>query len=158
MFSVASMLPDLLCYQIPNKISNNNLESYNWRKWLVLVSAHLIETYLQPLTSKDRERLLIVDDSTYDRNRSKAVELLSRGKDHTTGDYVKGFRMLKLGWSDGATYLPLAFSLLSSKKVQNSYQEMNPNIDKRTVGYRRRKEAGRMEPRIRSLYWMRSTL
>nr|WP_245799221.1 transposase [Virgibacillus siamensis] len=111
--------------------------TYNWRKLLVSVSSHLIEKYIRPLTSKDRDRVLILDDSTYDRNRSKAVELLSRVKDHTTGLYVKGFRMLTLGWSDGATFMPLVFSLLSSRKANNRYQEANPNIDKRTVGYRR---------------------
>jgi len=115
--------------------------TYNWRKMLILVSEHLIETYIQPLTSENRDRVLIVDDSTYDRNRSKAVELLSRVKDHSTGAYMKGFRMLTLGWSDGTTFLPLAFSLLSSKLSKNRYQEINPSIDKRTVGYRRRKEA-----------------
>lgn len=115
--------------------------TYNCRKFLALVSSHLIETYIRPLTSKARDCVLILDDSTYDRNRSKVVELLSRVKGHTTGDYVKGFRMLTLGWSDGATFLPLVFSLLSSKKAVNRYQEMNPAIDKRTVGYRRRQEA-----------------
>lgn len=104
-----------------------------------MVGAHLITHFLQPLT--DRDGVLICDDSTYDRNRSKSVELLSRVWDHTTGAYMKGFRMLTLGWSDGATFLPLAFSLLSSKKRQNRYQEANPEVDKRTVGYRRRKEA-----------------
>lgn len=115
--------------------------TYNWRKLLSLVSSHLIETILRPLTSDDRDRVLILDDSTYDRNRSKSVELLTRVFDHTTGKYVKGFRMLTLGWSDGATFLPLAFSLLSSKKASNRIQEINPTIDKRTVGYRRRQEA-----------------
>lgn len=85
--------------------------------------------------------MLICDDSTYDRNRSKAVELLSRVWDHITGAYVKGFRILILGWSDGATFLPLAFSLLSSKKQKNRYPEVNPEIDKRTVGYHGRQEA-----------------
>ncbi|MBE1557175.1 transposase, partial [Sporosarcina limicola] len=77
--------------------------TYNWRKLLSLVSAHLIETILKPLTSEDRDRVLILDDSTYNRNRSKSVELLTRVFDHTTGKYIKGFRMLTLGWSDGAT-------------------------------------------------------
>jgi len=49
--------------------------------------------------------------------------------------------MLTLGWSDGGTFLPLAFSLLSSDKEKNRYQGLNQKIDKRTVGYRRRKEA-----------------
>lgn len=118
-----------------------NSATYNWRKLLVRVGSSLIEKYIRPLTSKDRDCVLILDDSTYDRNRSKAVELLSRVKDHTTGAYVRGFRMLTLGWSDGATFLPLVFSLLSSRKASNRYQEINPAIDKRTIGYRRRREA-----------------
>jgi len=115
--------------------------TYNWRRLLVSVGSHLITKYIRPLTSKTRDCVLILDDSTYDRNRSKAVELLSRVKDHTTGQYVKGFRMLTLGWSDGATFMPLVFSLLSSRKANNRYQEVNPHIDKRTIGYRRRQEA-----------------
>jgi hypothetical protein len=115
--------------------------TFNWRKFLILLSAFLIKTKLLPLTSNDRERVLILDDSTYDRNRSKAVELLARVHDHTTGTFMKGFRMLTLGWSDGNTFMPLAFSLLSSDKKSNRYNEASEKIDKRTVGYRRRKEA-----------------
>ncbi|MEI3604045.1 transposase [Oceanobacillus sp. SE10311] len=115
--------------------------TYNWRKFLASVGSHLVVKFLLPLTSKDRDRVLIFDDSLFSRNRSKAVELLARVKDHTTGRYFKGFRMLTLGWSDGASFIPLAFSLLSSKNEKNRYQEMNSNIDKRTIGYRRRQEA-----------------
>jgi len=49
--------------------------------------------------------------------------------------------MLTLGWSDGNTFLPLAFSLLSSAKESNRLCSMTINIDKRTNGYRRRLEA-----------------
>ena len=94
--------------------------TFNWRKFLVLVSTFLIKTKLIPLTSNDRERVLILDDSTYDRNRSKTVELLARIHDHTTGTFMKGFRMLTLGWSDGNTFMPLAFSLMSSEKEKQS--------------------------------------
>ncbi len=52
----------------------------------------------------------------FPRNRSKKVELLSRMFDHCAHRYVKGFRMLTLGWSDGRSFLPLAFSLLGSAK------------------------------------------
>jgi hypothetical protein len=67
--------------------------------------------------------------------------MLALVHDHTTGKFVRGFRMLTLGWSDGNTFVPLAFSLLSSEKQSNRFQEINPTIDKRTVGYKRRKEA-----------------
>ncbi len=118
-----------------------NRPTYNWRKFLVALSSFLIKTMLLPLTSESRARVLILDDSTYSRNRSKSVELLSRVHDHSTNRFLKGFRMLTLGWSDGGTFLPLAFSLLSSDKEKNRYQEPNQKIDKRTVGYLRRKEA-----------------
>jgi hypothetical protein len=51
--------------------------------------------------------------------------------------------MLTLGWSDGNTFLPLSFSLLSSEKESNRLQGMNAALDKRTNGYRMRKEAMR---------------
>jgi hypothetical protein len=75
----------------------------------------------------------------FERNRSKAVEMLSRFKDHATGCYYKGFRMLTLGWSDGHTFIPVDFSLLASLKSQ--VYEMMEKIDKRTTGYKRRMEA-----------------
>jgi hypothetical protein len=115
--------------------------TYNWRKFLASVGSYLVMKFLLPLTSENRDRVLIFDDSLYSRNRSKAVELLAKVKDHTTGRYFKGFRMLTLGWSDGSSFMPLAFSLLSSRNEKNRYQDMDSSVDKRTVGYRRRQEA-----------------
>ena len=118
-----------------------NNTTYNWRKFLLLLSQNVITQNLLPLVSENRERVLILDDSLYSRARSKSVEMLALVHDHTTGRYVRGFRMLTLGWSDGNTFMPLAFSLLSSEKQKNRFQEISPDIDKRTVGYKRRKEA-----------------
>jgi hypothetical protein len=85
--------------------------------------------------------VLIIDDSAYERNRSKKVELLARCFDHSSQKmrFYKGFRMLTLGWSDGATFMPLDFSLLSSTK--SGINGIDDRIDKRTCGYKRRKEA-----------------
>lgn len=118
-----------------------NSSRYNWRRFLLLLGCGLIESKLNPLTDEDREKVLIVDDALFSRSRSKAVELLAKVYDHTTGKYVRGFRMLTLGWSDGNTFIPLCFSLLSSAKKSNRYTEMNENIDNRTAGFRRRKES-----------------
>ncbi len=49
--------------------------------------------------------------------------------------------MLTLGWSDGNTFLPVAFSMLSSQRSKNRLCDINQKIDKRTVGYKRRLEA-----------------
>lgn len=50
------------------------------------------------LTSHKRVTVFIVDDSTYDRSRSKAVELLARVHDYATGRFIKGFTRLPIGW------------------------------------------------------------
>jgi hypothetical protein len=114
---------------------------YNWRKFVLLLGATAITRFIAPLTSEDRVKVLIIDDSYYDRSRSKKVELLSKVYDHVTGKYVKGFRMLTIGWSDGATFMPLSFSLLSSAKRENRIQEIEDSVDKRCNGYKRRTEA-----------------
>jgi len=114
---------------------------YNWRKFLLILCSTIIKETIGPLTSNSRKNVLILDDSLYSRNRSKAVELLARVKDHVENRYVRGFRMLTLGWSDGNTFLPVAFSLLSSKEERNRLCGIDPRIDKRTTGYKRRMES-----------------
>jgi len=113
---------------------------YNWRKFLLQFSCMVIG-YITSLTDDDREKVLIIDESTYDRSRSKGVELLARVYDYCTKRYLKGFRLLTLGWSDGASLVPLDFALLSSTDEGNRYQEITKAIDKRSCGYKRRQEA-----------------
>ena len=117
-----------------------NSSTYNWRRFSLLFFKR-VYIPVKSLLDNSSEEVLILDDSTYDRSRSKKVELLSRVFDHTFGKYLKGFRMLTLGWSDGNTFLGVDFALLSSAKKDNRYNEINPNIDKRTCGYKRREEA-----------------
>ncbi len=114
--------------------------SYNWRNLLLRISA-LATHYISSLTDDDREKVLIIDDSLYDRPRSKYVELLARVYDYCTKRYVKGFRLLTLVWSDGASVIPLDFALLSSVEEKNRYQGITKTIDKRSCGYKRRQEA-----------------
>ncbi len=114
---------------------------YNWRRFLLLVSSQIIHNRIVPLTDEKRVNVFIVDDSLFSRSRSKTVELLARVFDHVSNRYVRGFRMLTLGWSDGNTFLPLAFSLLSSEKESNRLRGAKSSIDKRTNGFKMRKEA-----------------
>jgi hypothetical protein len=117
-----------------------NSSTYNWRRFTILFS-RWIYFIIKNLLNDFSEEVLIFDDSTYDRSRSKKVELLSRVYDHSTHKYLKGFRLLTLGWSDGNSFLGIDFALLSSTEKKNRYNEINPDIDKRTCGYQRRKEA-----------------
>jgi hypothetical protein len=113
---------------------------HNWRRFLLTLAIRVIN-FFTLLTSNAREKVLVIDDSTYDRSRSKAVELLSWVFDHNSGKHLKGFKMLTLGWSDGASFIPLDFILMSSAKVKKRIQEIKEKLDKRTVGYGRRVEA-----------------
>ena len=62
----------------------------------------------------ENDHVLIIDDSMFERNRSKKVELLAKVYDHAKHKYRFGFRMLTLGWSDGSTFLPVNSILLST--------------------------------------------
>jgi Transposase DDE domain. len=117
----------------------NNPNS-NWR-YLVLKLAAAIIGFLKHLTNDERVCALIVDDSAYYRDRSEKVELLARVKDHTTNRYFKGFRKLTVGWTDGATFIPLIFALLSSSKAKNRLYEQGPEVPIGSPGQLRRQEA-----------------
>jgi hypothetical protein len=113
---------------------------HNWRR-LILSLARRIFLVFNRLTDDDRESVFIIDDSTYDRSRSKTVELLSRVYDHSTGKYIKGFRMLTLCWSDGASCLPVDFALLSSSDAQKRLGHNFKAMDRRCCANQRRREA-----------------
>lgn len=114
--------------------------TYNWRKLLLHLGFRLYN-FFNRLTDENREAVLIIDDSTYDRSRSKVVELLSRVRDHTTGRILKGFRLLTICWSDGVSCLPLDFALLSSANAKSRLCGNQKALDKRCCAYQRRKEA-----------------
>ena len=66
---------------------------------------------MEALTGERRVKVFVIDDTVYDRHRSKKVELLSWGFDHVSGKSLKGFKMLTLGWDDGVSFVPLDFVL-----------------------------------------------
>lgn len=112
----------------------------NWRRLLLIIGIKLYH-FFNRLTDENRESVLIVDDSPYDRSRSKSVELLSRVWDHSNSRFIKGFRMLTICWSDGASCLPLDFSLLSSSDAKKRLCENRKSMDKRCSAWQRRQEA-----------------
>lgn len=114
---------------------------HNWRRLMGFLSQMVIRGFLEPLTETGREKVLILDTTIYDRSRSCKVELLSKVYDHCAKRYLNGFRMLTLGWSDGATFVPCDHAILTSPKEKNRIQGINKIMDRRTCGSRRRQEA-----------------
>ena len=109
----------------------------NWNRFTTSLSARIIRDAILPLDSEDRANVLIIDDSMFERNRSKKVELLAKVYDYAKHKYRFGCRMLTLGWSDGSTFLPVNSILLSTENKKNRINEAT-EVDKRTVGYKRR--------------------
>jgi hypothetical protein len=86
-------------------------------------------TALDSLTRPERVKVLILDDSVIKRNHSKTVELLARVFDHVEHKCQKGFTQLALGWSDGYSFNPTGFNMLSSVEKNNRYNEASNGID-----------------------------
>ena len=79
----------------------------NWQRFTMLLSAEIICRFMKPLTDEKRKDVFIVDDSLFDRSRSKKAEMLARVFDHCSMKYRSGFRMLTLGWSDGNSFIQI---------------------------------------------------
>lgn len=145
-FSNRSMYMNMLTGKHNEDFSKNtvyrflNLPCINWMKFTTMVSSKIINTFLLRLTSENRINVLIIDDTMFERNSSKKVELLSKIYDHAKKTYKHGFRLLTLGWSDGNTFIPVNGCLLSSANKKNRSNEVN-SMDKRTNSYRIRELA-----------------
>lgn len=110
----------------------------NWQKLLLLL-AKAVSGYFATLTAESRRNVFIIDDSMYARTNAKKVEGAALQYDHARKKYVKGFRFLQLGWSDGNSFLPVAFSLLSGKNQICG----TPSTDQRTNSGKRQAQAHR---------------
>ena len=119
----------------------------NWRKFLFLLSTKVVNEALFPFTTKKRYTW-VVDDSPYERPRSSKVEGLSRFYDHSQGRFNRGFRMLTLGLTDGASFIPFSFSLLSSHRQENQLCPMDTSVDGRSRRAQIRKESQEKAPEV----------
>ena len=125
-----------------------NSFTIHWRKFTLLLGTAIIQKTIAPLTSEVRRNVLIIDDSLFSRNRSKKVELLARVYDYVSSTYVKGFRMLTLGWSDGNMFLLLSHCLLSSSSKQQLLQGASEDVDPRSNSGKQRKLAQCKAPKV----------
>lgn len=115
-----------------------NSAKTNWQRFTTLLSARIINDFMKPLTAQDRKDVFIIDDSLFDRSRSKKTELLARVFDHCSMKYKRGYRMLTLGWSDGNSFLPVNSCLLSAADDRNLLCDAASHDGRSLAGKRRR--------------------
>ncbi len=111
-----------------------NHERFNWRKFVYLLALKVINR-CDDISLK--EKVLIADD-TVSPKFGKQIELVSYHYDHKVKRSILGNRCLQLGYHNGMNFFPLDVAFNTSSKRPNNNLR---NIDKRTNGWRRRKEA-----------------
>ena len=119
-----------------------NAAKTNWEKFVCALSERIINRTIRPLTSEERKDVFIFDDTMFSRTGGKKTELCSRVFDHVTMKYLRGYRLLTLGWSDGNSFLPIAGRLLASNKEKNIVGPKHP-ADRRSLAGKRRNEDDR---------------
>nr|WP_243127911.1 hypothetical protein [Schaedlerella arabinosiphila] len=54
----------------------------NWIRFTTILASRIIKEAIVPLNNADRENVLCIDESMFERNRSKKVEFLAKTYDH----------------------------------------------------------------------------
>jgi len=111
-----------------------NNERFNWRKLIYFVALKIISSCENVPLSQE---ILIADDTIAPKS-GKNMELVSYHFDHKVNRSILGNQYLQLGYHNGINFFPLDVSFNTSSKRPNNKIK---NIDKRTNGWRRRKEA-----------------
>lgn len=115
----------------------NNAKT-NWLKFTTLLSANVINDMMRDLTSEDRKDVFVIDDTLFSKAGHKCTDLVAKVFDHTDMKYRKGFRLLTLGWSDGNSFVPINFCLMSSRKKSCQLGVMDMKDGRTLAGKRRR--------------------
>lgn len=111
-----------------------NHERFNWRKLVYFLALKVIaHSDNTPL----KEKVLIADDSISAKS-GKEIELISYHYDHKVKRSILGNCYLQLGYHNGINFYPVDVALISSSNRANTRFRA---IDKRSCGWRRRKEA-----------------
>jgi len=120
-----------------------NMMTVNWQAFLLTIASKAV-SMMDALTSDSRRSAYVIDDTVHEVPYAKNAELVSKIHDHSEkgkNKYKWGFKMLTLGWTDGTSFIPLAFRHLASANEKLQKCKARPGIDKRSRAHRIRKEA-----------------
>ena len=121
--------------------------SANWGKLLLEIGRKLI-LFCTSLNGKRTKTVLVIDDTSYYKNSSKRLELLAKKFDHAKGVFYKGFEVLNFGWTDGFSFIPLFFNLVSTSNKKCRINEASKKVDPRSNAAKRRNQAVQEKPNL----------
>lgn len=142
-FNARSMYMQMRTNSFKESFSKNtyyrflNSKKTNWLRFTTLLSEAVVNSFLRRLTDDNRKDVFIIDDTLFARRGYKKTDMAAKVFDHVDMKCRKGFRLLTLGWSDGNTFIPINFSLLSSSTEKNQLGVMDVG-DQRTLAGKRR--------------------
>jgi hypothetical protein len=118
-----------------------NNEYFNWRTFIYRLVLRMIALCDNtPL----KEKVVIIDD-TIEKKTGKEMEMVSYHFDHTTQKSVLGYQCVQLGYHNGKQFFPLDAGFHVSKTRPNTTIR---SIDKRSNGWKRRKETFRKKTTV----------
>ena len=119
----------------------------NWER-SVFLCANSVIPEIKKLTTEERKHALVIDDTTQYRNRSKEVEMLAKCYDHCENRYYRGHTLLTMGWTDGQSFVPVDYRVVSASEGKNLLCGSEVAEDGRTIATRRRRDARRPKPEL----------
>jgi len=111
-----------------------NKETFNWRNLVHMLASKIIDRCGDV---PHRQKTLIADDTIAPKT-GKNMEMVSYHFDHAKRRNILGYQFLQLGFHNGINFFPISVSPHTSTKRPNNRLR---NIDKRTIGWRNRKES-----------------
>ena len=139
-------------------VKNNS--SINWRFLLLSMAKHfkfLVSRSSEELQEIKKEikqiKAIIFDDSVM-RKTGKTIEGMGYVHDHTNNTHILGYKLLVCGFWDGASFIPLDFSLHKEKrdnnliKAQERLTKKKEKIKKLEVGIQEQKEKIKVKKRL----------
>ena len=117
----------------------DRMHGANWERLLLETGSNVIAD-LENRTTNTHPRVLIIDDSLYNRTGGKGTEFVGKVYDHNDRKLRIGYRMMTLGWSNGDLFIPLRQALLTTRD-ENLRVGRFGTPDHRTLSYRRMQTA-----------------
>jgi hypothetical protein len=111
-----------------------NHERFNWRRFIYLLALRVMAR----CDEATLEQKTLLADDTIEPKSGQNMELVSYHFDHKTKRSILGNQCLQLAYHNGIHAFPIDVAFHTSKKRPN---DRIRKIDKRTNGWRRRKEA-----------------
>ncbi|MCF6332361.1 MAG: hypothetical protein L3J11_03675 [Draconibacterium sp.] len=110
-------------------------EFIDWRRFLKIHTKRFIYLINNNINLKSQEITALIFNDTLIEKTGKKIEKASRVNNHVSNRFILGYKLLVCGFWDGASFIPIDFSLHSEKgrkqeKLIWAYHKDANNVEK----------------------------